>query len=332
MFGAIKAAVRRRLPMGMILLYHRVAEPATDPQLLCVSPDNFRSHLQSLCRDYTPVALGEMVSQMASGRLRPRSFAITFDDGYADNLHNAWPIAQECGVPITCFVVTKQVEEARGFWWDELESIFLRLPELPESLELEIGGQVKHYAIAGAGPVPADWTVLQPTDHARALAYKDIARSLRTLPGEQRSRVLDQLWQWAGLSPVTPDGQRPLSRAETAELAAKAHDAVGAHTQSHPLLSGLERSQQQQEIVTGKQGLERIAKRTINTFSYPFGGRNDYNADSVSLVKEAGFSCAVSNFPGFVRSDTDHFQLPRFLVRDWGQEFFHGQMESWLRR
>ncbi len=48
------AAVRRRSPRGLILLYHRVAGPRRDPQALDVSPAHFDDHLDALARtDYT---------------------------------------------------------------------------------------------------------------------------------------------------------------------------------------------------------------------------------------------------------------------------------------
>jgi len=45
------------IPRAIILVYHRVASMATDPQLLSVLPQHFAEHLEILSRDYHPMSL-----------------------------------------------------------------------------------------------------------------------------------------------------------------------------------------------------------------------------------------------------------------------------------
>ena len=101
---------RRREPLGVVLLYHRVADLKTDPQLLAVSPSNFADHLRILNRDYLPVALTDLNSQTPKPPSRPVHVVLTFDDGYADNLHQALPLLKDASVPATFFVVAGQVD------------------------------------------------------------------------------------------------------------------------------------------------------------------------------------------------------------------------------
>jgi peptidoglycan/xylan/chitin deacetylase (PgdA/CDA1 family) len=99
---------------------------------------------------------------------------------------------------------------------------------------------------------------------------------------------------------------------------------------THPVLSALSFDVQRTEVTRSKQHLEAILGRPVTSFSYPFGGRGDYSADTVKLVKEAGFECACSNFPGYVQWDTDPYQLPRFIVRDWDGDEFTQRLAGWL--
>ena len=48
---------------------------------------------------------------------------MTFDDGYADNLINAVPIAEAKGVPVTIFVTSGVLGSHSGFWWDRLGTL-----------------------------------------------------------------------------------------------------------------------------------------------------------------------------------------------------------------
>jgi peptidoglycan/xylan/chitin deacetylase (PgdA/CDA1 family) len=105
-----------------ILLYHRVAELERDPQRLAVTPEHFDEHLRVLGATCTPVAYADVPSLLRTPRRLPeRAVAVTFDDGYRDNLHAAKPLLERHGVPATVFVASGYVGSGRAFWWDELE-------------------------------------------------------------------------------------------------------------------------------------------------------------------------------------------------------------------
>jgi peptidoglycan/xylan/chitin deacetylase (PgdA/CDA1 family) len=114
------------------------------------------------------------------------------------------------------------------------------------------------------------------------------------------------------------------------KLAADGLVEVGAHTMTHPVLSELSVNSQYVEIAESKRKLEEVLGQAVTSFSYPFGGQSDYNAATMKLVKKVGFSCACSNFPGYVRWGSDPYQLPRYLVRDWDGDEFQEQLMSWF--
>src|SRR5687767_7925832 len=90
---------------GVILLYHRVIDLASDPQLLCVKSSNFESQMRLLREsNWQPISLDEMVQKTANGESLKQHIAVTFDDGYADNLHIAKPILERYAIPATVFV------------------------------------------------------------------------------------------------------------------------------------------------------------------------------------------------------------------------------------
>ena len=86
---------------------------------------------------------------------------------------------------------------------------------------------------------------------------------------------------------------------------------VGAHTVDHINLSTATESQQRHQIFDSKSTIEKEIGRPIYAFCYPSGR---YDATSVSLVKEAGFTSATTTFEGVVPPLANPFLLPRLRV------------------
>lgn len=324
---------RRIAPKAILLLYHRVAEVPTDPQLLCVSPQHFAEHLEVLRRNYHPLSLRSLRRRLALNLWPPRSVVVTFDDGYADNLHQARPLLETADIPATVFVVAGQVDSSREFWWDELERVLLSTPRLPAQLTLTINGEVHRWDLPGSDEENPHWHVLmtsRPTP--RQAAYQELAALLRGMGGEARKRLLEQLVAWAGLDVNGRPDYRALTGDEVRGLAQDGLVEIGAHTMTHPALSALPLEAQEAEIAHSKWRLEEILGQPVSSFAYPFGGQGDYTTDTVRVVRNAGFDCACSNFPGLITRGVDPYQLPRFLVCDWDGEEFARRLEGWFAR
>ncbi|TML04048.1 MAG: hypothetical protein E6G41_12630, partial [Actinobacteria bacterium] len=95
---------------GVVLVYHRIVG-RDDPLGLSVAPQRFAAHLDVLRADWEVVALEEAT--------QPGTVAITFDDGYRDNIA---AVERLGGLPVTLFVSTGHVEEQRGFWWEQVRT------------------------------------------------------------------------------------------------------------------------------------------------------------------------------------------------------------------
>jgi len=107
------------IPTGYIVLYHRVADVKTDPHRLCVSSENFREQIKFLKENFRVVPLVQLVQEIRVKKLKNKTAAITFDDGYADNLHNAMPVLEEYNIPATVFITADYVGKDKPFYWDE---------------------------------------------------------------------------------------------------------------------------------------------------------------------------------------------------------------------
>ena len=91
------------IPNAAILLYHHVS--SSTPASTSISPETFKSHMEYLDTHHTVVSLQDVVSAIQHNKTLPeKAVAITFDDGYANILHNAHPILADLGFPYTVFI------------------------------------------------------------------------------------------------------------------------------------------------------------------------------------------------------------------------------------
>lgn len=113
-------------------------------------------------------------------------------------------------------------------------------------------------------------------------------------------------WDKANGKPVLP-----LMSWEALRRLQRAGWEVAGHTRSHPHLDRLDLEQAAEEIRQGKEETEAQLGTVLRTFCYPYG---DYNRETPSLVRGAGFSAACTTHSGLARQGSDPFLLPRVKV------------------
>jgi len=293
----------------VVLVYHRVTRLLSDPQLLAVSPENFRAHMKHLKSSFPIVRFEEDWSSV-----KKPSFAVTFDDGYADNVIEALPILAETGVPATFFISTGNLDTMQEYWWDELERIIMGEGDLPEKFTLVDSSFRQNWTTASFA--------------SRETFYQQLLPLMMHLDPARREEWLIQLRQWAQVGEKGREAYRAMAGDELRYLARSEWVTIGAHTVTHTPLSILTIEKQREEILSSKHQLEKLIGKEIKTFSYPFGRKKDYDRTSIHLCREAGFIKAASNFPGQVHRWTDPFQIPRHLVRNWKADAFAEKLKG----
>ena len=310
-----------------ILLYHRIAQHDTDPQLLCVAPKHFEQHLVHLRRNFQVMSLTQLVGAVREGNVPRRSVVITFDDGYVDNLWYAKPLLERFECPATLFVVSGFIDQDREMVSDELERLILKPAILPKALKLTIAEKSYSWEIDTPGQLPVKWDVTQtryPTSRHRC--YYDLHRLIRPMSAMEREAILDNLRNWADDPRSVRDDYRIMNANELLELAVGNLIDIGAHTISHLFLSAQPEEIQRHEVGDSKQQLETLLARPVPFFAYPYGGRDAVSPITERIVQEVGFLDACANIPGLASNETNIFLFPRFLIRDWNNEELSKQL------
>lgn len=324
----------------LVLMYHRVAELCSDPFLLAVTPKHFAEHMEVLGKLARPVRLQQAARGLREGVLPRRGVVVTFDDGYADNLLQAKPILERFDVPATVFVTSGFVGGDQEFWWDELDRLLLQPGDLPRTLRIAVNGAAVEADLGDGARLSPEaygrecrWHVLMTEDPGpRQRLCRSLADAIRPLHQVERRRVLGELAQWAGVGVKGRASHRTLTADELIRLAEGRLVEVGAHTVTHPLLAARDLADQHGEILTSKASLETLLDIPVESFAYPFGGLADYTPETAAAVRDAGFTCACSNYGGLIRPGADPFQLPRRMVLDWDGDEFARHVHEWFRQ
>ena len=322
---------------ALVLIYHRVADLDRNPQALAVSTANFNAQMSLLAERHRVMPLDEMAYAVRGHRTPHQAVAVTFDDGYADNLTSAAPILVRHGIPATVYINSALVGRSREFWWDELEQLMLAPGTLPQRIEIGFGNQCASFDLGDFSTYTSDqaeedahWSVIQAPTNPRQRLYAELTARMKPLTLAQRNDVLGKLAELAGVRPEVRDINRSLTVEEVVRLDQLPGIRVGGHTRTHQVLSALGSAEQLAEIIEDRDSLVHMCGRPIDSFSYPFGTLDDYTDETVSIVRTAGYTHACSNHPGVVKPWTDPYRIPRNVVFDWDAKTFAAKLQGWF--
>jgi peptidoglycan/xylan/chitin deacetylase (PgdA/CDA1 family) len=292
-------ALRGAPGRGIVLMYHRVAEEP-DYLGLSVTPQCFARQLDVLARSLRLVPLGELVARLADpAPLAHDLGAITFDDGYRDNLDTALPLLAAQGVPATVFVSTDFIDGA-------CQPAGVRLREACAAL----WERSPEAVWPGDGAIDASLRrLLASPGSLQGLAR--FRRALKALPVEEGERVMTRLEDLAGSARARRgmmldwEGVRRLVRGGV---------EIGAHAVSHGILSRMSRQRADEEIRESKRRIEAETGIPVPGFAFPNGGEGDFCSDDLATLRLAGYAYACTAVTGTNAPGCDPFQLRRIGV------------------
>jgi peptidoglycan/xylan/chitin deacetylase (PgdA/CDA1 family) len=283
-----------------ILRYHAICGPDgheyADPSI-CVTPAAFEAQVAYLASHYRIVSLPEAVRTWRSGRPLPlNAIAITFDDGYADNLPAA-RVLQRFGATGTFYITAGCLSGEAPFWPAELRQLVTRIAA--PGIRLVSSG--------------ANLWIPCATAIERRQAIRTLSRLFKSNPILVRERLRDELRQQAG-SPVLASPM--LTWDEVRQMHALGM-TIGAHTVTHPNLPSAGLADARREIEESRARLEREVGARVTMFSYPNGGAERYMTKEIArIVEGAGFEAATTSRNGVARPGSDLYALERVQVSE----------------
>ncbi|GGG46783.1 polysaccharide deacetylase family protein [Chelatococcus composti] len=271
---------------GAILMLHHVRPDAgrgfAPNALLEVTPA-FLDEVLTLAAElgFVFVPLDEVPQRLADPRPDTAPFlALTFDDGYRDNVVHAQPVLERHGAPWTVFVTTGFADRTARLWWLELEEAVRRLDQVAV---MEGGFAFSHPA---------------RTDAEKQAAFDGLYWALRSGPEERLLSVIASLAGQAGVNSRALVEELCLDWDEIAALARVPGVTIGAHTLTHPMLAKHDATRAREEIERSRAIIAERIGRPVRHFAYPVGDPTSAGPREFAIAREAGFATAVTTRPG----------------------------------
>ena len=297
-YGAIRKAVPNR---GLaILRYHAICGAegyAYASPGICITPGAFEAHVRYLADNYRVLPLPDAVMALRAGRTLPtNTVAITFDDGYADNLAAARTLAKY-KLTATFYITAGCMAGGEPFWPAELRYLLAAVRQ--DRITLTLPGQSLTFELTDP--------------NLRTKAIDRLTRAFKGNPVPYREQLRAQLRAYAG-HPELP--RVMLTWDEIREMHALGM-TIGSHTMTHPNLPNAGVAMAKAELLQARLRLEAETGAPVTMFSYPNVGAERYlTPDIKKVVRETGYDAATTSRNAFSTSASDLYALERVQVAE----------------
>ena len=271
-----------------VLCYHRILpddefEADKSPNYNLIMPTSkFAEQNEFLSENHEVVSMDGLVDYLESEPDRDANkfvVAVTFDDGYKDNLTHALPILEQYNIPATIYITTRFPEGDTWMWWNEIwdyldNNAALEVNDVPEGLTIStLRQKIKCFNKL------FDWIL--------NLSYEKQKKYVETITKSvARKQYSNLCLNWEEIKILD---QHPLV-------------TIGAHTNSHPNLKKLTEQEAFAEMRDSKNLLEEKLKHSVEHFAYPFGTHNEADVREFELASRCGFRTAVTTRPESLKS------------------------------
>jgi peptidoglycan/xylan/chitin deacetylase (PgdA/CDA1 family) len=309
------SSLRSRAGALRILAYHRIVagpwnEFAFDEELISATPEAFEAQMRFVKKNFDVVSFRDLDTCDREGRPWPkRALIVTFDDGYRDNLTQAFPILRDLDLPATIFLATGHIGRAELFWWDIIAYC------------------LKHTELTNVAlPVVRNESFKLDSSKAKRAAIDFLLAWAKAAPDEERNTLVENLPSILNMRiPENIAHGMHLSWDEVRQMV-KGNIEFGSHTVNHPILNRVDTEHLLYQARESKATIESELNEPVLSFAYPAGTRACRSQAVQDAVASCGYRFGVVYDQG-VDSQPDRALLPRIHVdRDQSLSLFRANL------
>jgi peptidoglycan/xylan/chitin deacetylase (PgdA/CDA1 family) len=234
---------------------------------------------------YEFASIDEIVSNANNG-VTPKkpTLCFTLDDGFSDQVDELVPILLKHNAKPTIFVLADFLDNVDWPW------------------DYKIAYMINHSSSLSTGfiykgkPLALDLSSAQGKIASKRTLIK---HAKYYVPGQELADFMAVIVQELAVSPpaAAPENYKPTCWEKLRHYEKQGLN-VGSHARTHRVFSSLPIGDIRQELVHAKNRLNAELAAPSLTFCYPSGTEKDYFQAHAELVRELGYTAAVSANPG----------------------------------
>jgi peptidoglycan/xylan/chitin deacetylase (PgdA/CDA1 family) len=285
-----------------ILTYHAVTPGKPPIKDWCFLPARkFAAQMRVIKHSGIPVLpLAEAVDGLVNSTLNRRAIAITFDDGYQNNVTTALPILERHGFPATVFPVSGVIDQRTTIWPSRVNAAVAACQrQSVDVLDRVYPLATKAERVLASRALQALIKSSFPSDPGAGAEAVEHACGTANNPEFERNHDFAML-DTASIRTATATGLIEF----------------GAHTVTHPILSELTDRALRLEIHDSVGRVTEATGRQCRLFAYPNGALEDFDSRAIECLRAAGIDASVTTVQAQNRPEADRLRLSRWDVGD----------------
>jgi peptidoglycan/xylan/chitin deacetylase (PgdA/CDA1 family) len=318
--GILRAAKRLKPRSAVILTYHSV-RPDLEFHADWIGPGIthttavFDRQMALLARKFTPVSLDDVLLFVKGEKeLTGWPVAVTFDDGFLDNLLVASPVLDRYGIRAAFYLTVGLIGSSESPWYSRIRHAILK----SQRHSWQSSMQQRTFDLSSAAA----------REGALLAAYDSCAHLVKGAQSEAINTIEREL----GVERVLPPSRLMMNWDEALALQRAGH-IVGSHTMTHPNVAHVKQeSDLRDELAESKRVIEERLDIAVSHFSYPHPALTpQWNERTVEATRDAGYATAVTTSKGPVRQGSNPLALKRINAPRAEHEFLWNLERAFLK-
>jgi peptidoglycan/xylan/chitin deacetylase (PgdA/CDA1 family) len=271
--------------------------------------------MELIAARFNPVTLDDILLFLKDEKeLTGYPVAVTFDDGFLDNVEVAAPVLHQYGIRAAFYLTVGLIGSSEAPWYSRVRWAVLTTKRHSWNSSLH----------------QREWDLSRPAGRETALlaAYDACAPLVK----EAQREAINTIQKELDVSPELPE-RRMMMNWEEAKSLSRAGHVVGSHTITHPNVAYIkDDSELRSELVESKRVIEDQVGESVGHFSYPHPALTpQWNEKTVAATREAGYVSAVTTTKGPVRKGANPLALKRINAPRAEHEFLWNLERAFLK-
>lgn len=265
-------------------------------------------------RGYKPIALSTLAKCIAKNEPLPeKAVAFSIDDGFVEHYDLAGPLFSKFGIPLHYFLITGFVNGDIWPWDDQVQFLFDSAPSHIEKVSI----------------ADTELKIDLHDSNGRRIAVGLVRDLLKRTPNNNLYSNLRLLFtQLETNHQARPPTQYEAMNWDNAKSLLDMGHEIGAHTQTHRILSQLTHDESEDEILGSIQTVRKMIGQCSPVFCYPTGRECDFTVKEEKILEGSDCFAAVTTKIESLEQHHNRYQLPRLPLPSNMTDFI--QYISWV--